>query len=62
MVAARPAMARRRRRPQQRDRTTAGLRHCRYHGADGPARWVGLGVIANNLMRTATFMNARATA
>ena len=39
-----------------------GLRRCRYHGADGTARWVGLGVIANNLMSTATFLNARATA
>jgi len=24
---------------------------CRYHGADGMNRWVGLGVIANNLMK-----------
>jgi transposase, IS5 family len=39
-----------------------GLRRCRYHGADGTARWVGLGVIANNLMSTATFAAARATA
>jgi IS5 family transposase len=39
-----------------------GLRRCRYHGAEGTARWVGLGVIANNLMSTATFVNARATA
>lgn len=39
-----------------------GLRRCRYHGAAGTARWVGLGVIANNLMSTATIMNARATA
>jgi IS5 family transposase len=39
-----------------------GLRRCRYRGADGTARWVGLGVIANNLMSTATFLNARATA
>src|ERR687898_3478536 len=38
-----------------------GLRRCRYRGADGTARWVGLGVIANNLMSTATFLNARAT-
>ena len=37
-----------------------GLRRCRYHGADGTARWVGLGVIANNLVSTATFINARA--
>jgi IS5 family transposase len=39
-----------------------GLRRCRYHGAAGTARWVGLGVIANNLVSTATFVNARATA
>ena len=32
-----------------------GLRRCRYHGADGMRRWVGLGVIANNLVSTATF-------
>lgn len=38
-----------------------GLRRCRYHGADGIARWVGLGVIANNLLSTARFVNARAT-
>jgi transposase, IS5 family len=39
-----------------------GLRRCRYRGADGTARWVGLGVIANNLICSATFLNARATA
>src|SRR2546428_770143 len=39
-----------------------GLRRCRYHGEDGMHRWVGLGVIANNLMSTATFSSARATA
>jgi transposase-like protein DUF772/DDE family transposase len=39
-----------------------GLRRCRYRGADGTARWVGLGVIANNLISTATFLNARAAA
>jgi len=39
-----------------------GLRRTRYHGAEGTARWVGLGVIANNLVSTATFLNARATA
>jgi transposase, IS5 family len=38
-----------------------GLDRCRYHGEDGMHRWVGLGVIANNLVSTATFMNARAT-
>jgi IS5 family transposase len=39
-----------------------GLRRCRYHGFDGMRRWVGLGVIANNLVSTATFLNTRATA
>jgi len=39
-----------------------GLRRCRYHGPAGVARWVGLGVIADNLVNTATFLNARATA
>ena len=38
-----------------------GLRRCRYRGTDGTARWVGLGVIANNLISTATFVTARAT-
>ena len=39
-----------------------GLRRCRYHGADGMHRWVGLGVIADNLINIATFVNARAAA
>jgi len=39
-----------------------GLRRCRYHGGDGMARWVGLGVIADNLINTATFLKARAAA
>jgi IS5 family transposase len=39
-----------------------GLDRCRYHGLDGMNRWVGLGVIANNLVSTATFSTARATA
>jgi IS5 family transposase len=39
-----------------------GLNRCRYHGEDGMHRWVGLGVIANNLVSTATFSSARATA
>jgi IS5 family transposase len=39
-----------------------GLRRCRYHGEDGVHRWVGLGVIANNLVSTASFSKARATA
>jgi IS5 family transposase len=39
-----------------------GLRRCRYHGLDGMHRWVGLGVIADNLINIATFAGARATA
>jgi IS5 family transposase len=39
-----------------------GLNRCRYHGEEGMHRWVGLGVIANNLVSTATFSKARATA
>jgi len=39
-----------------------GLRRCRYHGVDGMHRWVGFGVIADNLMNIATFTQARATA
>ena len=39
-----------------------GLRRCRYHGTDGMARWVGLGVIADNLINTAIFSKARAAA
>ncbi len=39
-----------------------GLNRCRYHGLDGMHRWVGLGVIANNLVSTATYARARATA
>src|SRR5580765_4678433 len=39
-----------------------GLRRCRYHGVDGMHRWVGFGVIADNLMNIATFTTARATA
>jgi transposase, IS5 family len=39
-----------------------GLRRCRYHGVDGMHRWVGFGVIADNLMNIATFTPARANA
>jgi IS5 family transposase len=39
-----------------------GLRRCRYHGVDGMHRWVGFGVIADNLMNIATFTTARAAA
>jgi transposase, IS5 family len=36
-----------------------GLDRCRYHGNDGMHRWVGFGVIADNLMNIATFAKAR---
>ena len=39
-----------------------GLHRCRYHGVDGMHRWVGFGVIADNLMNIATFTRARAIA
>jgi len=39
-----------------------GLSRCRYHGVDGMHRWVGFGVIADNLMNIATFARARVTA
>jgi IS5 family transposase len=39
-----------------------GLRRCRYRGADGMSRWVGLGVIANNLVSTATVLRLRTAA
>jgi IS5 family transposase len=39
-----------------------GLDRCRYHGDDGMHRWVGFGVIADNLMHIATFAKARAAA
>lgn len=39
-----------------------GLDRCRYHGEDGMHRWVGFGVIADNLMNIATFAKARAAA
>jgi IS5 family transposase len=39
-----------------------GLRRCRYHGVDGMHRWVGLGVIADNLINMATVLGRRAAA
>lgn len=39
-----------------------GLDRCRYHGEDGMHRWVGFGVIADNLMNIATFAKGRAAA
>lgn len=34
-----------------------GLRRCRYRGPDGMHRWVGLGVIADNLINMATYLD-----
>ena len=39
-----------------------GLRRCRYHGPDGMHRWVGLGVIADNLINMATYLDRRSAA
>ena len=39
-----------------------GLVRCRYRGLDGMHRWVGLGVIANNLVSIATSGRLRAAA
>lgn len=39
-----------------------GLRRCRYHGSHGMHRWVGLGVIADNLINVATYLDQRAAA
>jgi len=39
-----------------------GLRRSRYRGADGISRWVGLGVIANNLVSAATVLRQRTAA
>jgi len=36
-----------------------GLQRCLYHGSDGVHRWVGLGVIANNLLSIAAHMERR---
>jgi IS5 family transposase len=39
-----------------------GLRRCRYHGHEGIHRWVGFGVIADNLINVATYLERRAAA
>jgi IS5 family transposase len=39
-----------------------GLRRCRYRGHDGMHRWVGLGVIADNLITVARHLDRRAAA
>ena len=37
-----------------------GLNRCRYKGEDGMKRWVGLGVIADNLINIGQALNAAA--
>ncbi|MEW6320542.1 MAG: ISNCY family transposase [Acidobacteriota bacterium] len=39
-----------------------GLRRCRYRGQDGMHRWVGFGVMADNLINIATRLERRAAA
>ena len=36
-----------------------GLTRCRYHGVDGMKRWVGLGVIADNLVNLGRWLVAQ---
>ena len=36
-----------------------GLRRCRYKGFDGMQRWVGLGIIADNLINVGSALHAR---
>jgi IS5 family transposase len=38
------------RRPNSVLKRRHGLARCRYHGLDGMKRWVGFGVIADNLI------------
>jgi IS5 family transposase len=38
-----------------------GLARCRYHGMDGMRRWVGLGVIADNLINIGKFLVPKLT-
>ena len=49
---ARPEMADRMRGSHQRGQATHGLDRCRYKGDAGMKRWVGLGVIADNLVKS----------
>ena len=44
------ALAHRQRRTHQRTQTPSRTRQCRYRGASGMQRWVGLGVLANDLL------------
>jgi hypothetical protein len=45
------ALADRMRRPHKRAEAALRMNHCRYRGFEGMQRWVGLGVIANNIIQ-----------
>jgi hypothetical protein len=45
-----PSVAHRRRRPHQRPKNSRELARCRDHGIEGMQHWVGLSVLANNLI------------
>ena len=42
------------------NRRRHGLQRCRYRGGDGMKRWVGLGVIADNLINIGRFVATQA--
>jgi hypothetical protein len=56
MVPRRPEMAHRKRGADQRR-----LRRCRYKGYSGMNRWVGLGIIADNIINIGRAMEKPAT-
>jgi hypothetical protein len=51
-------MAHRLRRPHQRTQTPTRLAAIEYKGISGMKRWVGLGVIADNLIHISNHMAA----
>ena len=46
--------------PHQRGQTTNGLDRCRYKGYVGMNRWVGLGVIADNVVNMGRALDRQA--
>jgi transposase, IS5 family len=58
--AQRPEMAHRMRRTSQRGQRPHGLNRCRYKNEVGMQRWVGLGVISDNLLNIGRAMSQRA--
>ena len=53
-------MAHRVRGAHQRHQAPTGLSRCRYRGTTGMKRWVGLGIIAENLMSMGNTMAKQA--